>query len=174
MNALVKTIDGLNIALGWVVGAFMAIATISVLAQVVIRFVLPLVGLAVSAPWTEELARYLMIWVVFLGVAVLCRSFRLIAVEMVVVALPERAGIALRLLAVAICVAFLCVLASVGYGWTSMSGIESSPVMRIPMTWIYSAMPVGAAIAILNMLVYAVEIATERRRNVEQTAEIGD
>jgi TRAP-type C4-dicarboxylate transport system permease small subunit len=173
MNTIIKTTDTLNMVLGWIAGIFMGIATLAVLAQVFIRFVLPLLGMAVSAPWTEELARYLMIWVVFLGVAVLSRSFRLIAVEMIVVALPERAGIGMRMLSVSICILFFLVVAIVGFGWTAMSGIESSPVMRLPMTWVYMAMRVGALITIFNMLVFAVEILTGRRRNVEQ-AEIMD
>jgi len=174
MNSLIKTTDLLNIAFGWIAGVFMAVATLAVLAQVFIRFFLPLIGIAVSAPWTEEVARYLMIWVVFLGVAVLCRSFRMIAVEMVVVSVPAKAGITLRLLAVAICIMFFLVVAIVGFGWTSMSGIEFSPVMRIPMTWVYMAMPVGALVAIFNLLIFTAEILTGRRQNVEPTAEIMD
>lgn len=173
MTFIIRSTDMLNTVLGWIAGTFMGIATLAVLAQVFIRFVLPLMGMGISAPWTEELARYLMIWVVFLGVAVLSRSFRLIAVEMIVVALPERAGIGMRMLSVVICICFFAVVATVGFGWTAMSSIETSPVLRLPMTWVYMAMPVGAVITIFNLLVFAAEILTGRRRNVEQ-AEIMD
>jgi TRAP-type C4-dicarboxylate transport system permease small subunit len=174
MDAIVRNTDRINKVLGWVAGIFMAVASVAVFAQVFIRFVIPLMGMSVSAPWTEELARYLMIWVVFLGVAVLSRTFRLIAVEMIVVALPERAGIVMRMVSVSFCILFFLTVAIVGFGWTSMSGIETSPVMRLPMTWVYMAMPVGALIAIFNLLVFAAEILTGRRRNVEPTADMMD
>jgi hypothetical protein len=50
------------------------------------------------APWTEELARYTLIWMVFLGAAVGVRHSRLIALEFGVRKPARAAGIPLRYL----------------------------------------------------------------------------
>lgn len=157
MAALTRFTDGLNRVLGWVVGLFLALSTAAVFLQVVIRFVLPFFGVMVAAPWTEEVSRYLMVWVVFLGVAVLCRHFRLIAVEIVALLVPRPLGWAIKLLSLAICIGFFAIIVQIGFSWTAMSSIELSPVMRLPMNWVYLAMPVGAVLSIFNLLVLAAE-----------------
>lgn len=174
MQILSRFADGLNVVLGWIAGLFLAISTVAVFMQIAVRFVLPKLGIIVAAPWTEEVSRYLMVWVVFLGVAVLCRSFRLIAVEILVFIVPPKVGTAIKLLAVAICLLFFGIVAQIGFGWTGMSAIEVSPVMRIPMNWVYLAMPIGALVAIFNLLVFAAEVLTGQRSVVDETAEAMD
>jgi len=166
--------DALNRALGWLVGVLLALSTAAVFVQVVIRFVLPLFDVVVAAPWTEEVSRYLMMWAVFIGVAVLCRGFRLIAVEIVPLVLPARLGVALKLMSLAICIGFFAILVRIGFGWVAMSGIELSPVMRIPMNWVFVAMPIGSLIAIFNLLVFAAECLTGQRDPLAAHADAED
>jgi len=174
MQAISRFADRLSLVLGWIVGIFLAAATASVFLQVIIRFVLPFFNLTVAAPWTEEVARYLMVWVVFLGIAVLCRSYRLIAVEMLAIVVPQPVGTAIKLLSIAISIGFFAVVAQIGFGWTAMSGIELSPVMRLPMNWVYFAMPIGSLLAIFNLLVFAGECLAGSRDAVAARGEIAD
>lgn len=174
MTSVTRFTDGLNRVLGWIVGALLAASTAAVFVQVLIRFVLPLLGIIVAAPWTEEVARYLMMWVVFLGVAVLCRNFRLIAVEIVTLITPRPVGRGVKLAAIAICIGFFAVIVRIGFGWTAMSGIELSPVMRLPMNWVYVAMPIGACLAIFNLLVLVAETLVGGRDILESHAEAAD
>ncbi|TWG94810.1 C4-dicarboxylate transporter DctQ subunit [Mesorhizobium sp. J18] len=174
MQAISRFADGLCLMLGWIVGIFLAAATAAVFLQVVIRFVLPLFNVIVAAPWTEEAARYLMVWVVFLGVAVLCRSYRLISVEMLAIVVPKPAGTAIKLISTAISIGFFALVAQIGFGWTMMSGIELSPVMRLPMNWVYFAVPIGSLLAIFNLLVFAGECLVGSREAVAAHAEIAD
>lgn len=166
--------DRFNTVLTTVAAVLLAISTAAVLLQVIIRFVLPLLGLNVSAPWTEEVARYMMMWVVFLGVAVLCRHARLIAVEIVALLLPRPLGVGLKMVAVAICIAFFAILTKIGIDWIGMSGIERSPVLQIPMNSVYLALPVGGILAIFNLLVFMAESLTGLRDPLAGAAEAGD
>ena len=145
-----------------------AVATAAVLIQIAVRFVLPEIGIVIAAPWTEELARYLMVWVVFLGVAVLLRSGRLIAVELMV---PQGAAKVIRLGSVAICLLFFSIVASIGFDWARMSTMEVAPVTRIAMNWVYLAMPIGALIAIANLIVFGLEILTGLDKASDEHAE---
>lgn len=163
LHAITRFTDGLNVVVGWIVGVFLALSTVAVFVQVLIRFVLPMFDIIVAAPWTEEVSRYLIIWVVFLGVAVLCRSFRLIAVEIVAFLVPRPFGVALKLFSIAVCIGFFSITASIGFSWTAMSAIELSPVMRLPMNWVYTAMPIGSLLAIFNLFVLAAESLSGNR-----------
>jgi TRAP-type C4-dicarboxylate transport system permease small subunit len=163
MNPVLQLLGLLNRAICWVIGIFFAFSTIAVLIQVIVRFVLPKMGLIVSAPWTEESSRFLVTWCVFLGVAVLCRDARLISVEMVAHLVPRTVGQIIKVVGILLSIFFFGCLLWTGLEWTEMSSIEASPVMRLPMNWIYLAMPVGSALAIVNLLAFLVECGTGER-----------
>ena len=132
----------------------LGLATAAVLTQIIVRFALPQLGIIVSAPWTEESARFLMVWSVFIGAAVLCRRGGLIAVTALPSALPfaiARWVIAAGTLCSAIFFAILLVL---GWQWSISAWSETATVLRIPMGLVYAAMPVGAAIALVNLALY--------------------
>jgi TRAP-type C4-dicarboxylate transport system permease small subunit len=174
VQPITRFTDGLNRVLGWVVGIFLAASSAAVFCQVVIRFVLPRFDIIMAAPWTEEIARYLMVWVVFIGVAVLCRGFRLIAVEILALMVPRPVGIAIKVLSISMCIGFFAVVAQIGFGWMSISSIELSPVLRLPMNWVYMAMPIGALIAIFNLVVFAAESMAGTRDVLADNADVTD
>lgn len=171
MKAVSRFADLCNLWIAGVLGVMFAVATAAVLIQIAVRFVLPEIGIVIAAPWTEELARYLMVWVVFLGVAVLLRSGRLIAVELLVFMVPQGAAKVIRLGSVAICLLFFSIVASIGFDWARMSTMEVAPVTRIAMNWVYLAMPIGALIAIANLIVFGLEILTGPDKASDEHAE---
>jgi TRAP-type C4-dicarboxylate transport system permease small subunit len=151
-QGFLRLLDGFNTLVCWLAGTLFALATIAVLVQVIVRFVLPSFGMIVAAPWTEESARYLVTWSVFLGVAVLCRHGRLIAVEVFALTLPGLWGRGIRIASILLSFFFFACLLRTGIDWTVMSMIEASPVMRIPMPWVYAAMPAASALALVNLI----------------------
>ncbi|MFN8723452.1 MAG: TRAP transporter small permease [Rhodospirillales bacterium] len=163
MRLILRMIDRMNAALAIVVGVLLMIITAAVFGQVMVRFVLTAAGINISAPWTEELARYLLIWVVFLGAAVGCRKAQLIALEFVVQALPSLPGQMLRYGTLLLCVAFFAMMVWVGLPFVTLGETETSPVMQIPKSRVYWAMPVGAALMILNTFALMAEAALDGR-----------
>lgn len=163
MGLILRGIDGLNRLCTALVGLLLGVVTVAVLGQVMVRFVLTAAGLNVSAPWTEEIARYALIWMVFLGAGVGCRKAQLIALEIVVHALPGRAGQALRWLALIACVGFFALLVQVGIPFAELGETERSPVLQITKDRVYWAMPVGCGLMILNTLALMLETALEGR-----------
>jgi len=151
----ISLLDRLNTAVYYLIGALLAVISAVVLLQVVVRFVLTSLGLNIAAPWTEELARYLLIWLIFLGAAVGCRRMQLISLEFVVGALPKAAAVAARHLALGLCLALFLLMLRYGVEFVQVLGrSELSPVMQISKTWVYWAMPAGAALMILNTLAF--------------------
>ena len=156
MRAL-TVLDALNAAVTWLIGALLALMSAAILIQVVVRFVLTAFGINLSAPWTEELARYLLIWIVFLGAGVGCRRAQLIALEFVVHRLPSLPGQTLRYATTLLCVVFFIFLVWVGFAFVELGESESSPVMVIPKSWVYWAMPVGCGLMAMNSLAFMAE-----------------
>lgn len=163
MRLILRAVDWMNIVLTGIVGALLAVMAAAVFGQVMVRFVLTAAGINVSAPWTEELARYVLVWVVFLGAAVGCRKAQLIALEFVVQALPSVPGQALRYATLLLCIGFFALLIQVGLPFYELGQTETSPVMRIRKSWVYLAMPVGCSLMIVNTLALMLQAAVERR-----------
>ncbi len=163
MRATLWLMDRLNLLLTYAIGLLLAVMTCAVFGQVMVRFVLTTVGINISAAWTEELARYALIWIVFLGAAIGCRRRQLISLEFVVRALPSLPGQGVVHLGLLLCIGFFGLLVSVGFAFMELGEVETSPVMQIPKAWVYAAMPAGAALMILNTAALMTETLLDRR-----------
>lgn len=172
MKLVFGAIAAMNTVLRHVVGAMLGVMVVTVGVQIFVRFVLPKLGLVVATPWTEELARYLMVWCIFLGAALATRSGAMIAMDSVANALPPALGDAIRSLSLVITLAFFGLLVWLGVLWTQFGMVETSTVMAVPMAVVYAAMPVGSAIAIMNILALMAERHLQRRseRHAAQAA----
>jgi TRAP-type C4-dicarboxylate transport system permease small subunit len=110
--------------------------------------------------WSEELPRYLLIWMSFLAAAVAQRDEAHINITLVVNWLPARARRLAHLLASSLTLAFLGVLIYSGSLVTRITVAHRSTALQLPMAAVYVALPVGAAL----MAVYlALQILRELR-----------
>lgn len=162
-RALFRASRWMNLGLRYLVGAMLGTMVVVVFMQIVVRFLLPRLGFTVSVPWSEELARYLMVWCIFLGAAVASRAGDLIAVESLVDAVPAQLGWRMKMLSYVATIAFLATLVWLGWRWVEFGEGESSTVMNLPMSWVYLALPVGAALTILNILTRLLEGVVRQR-----------
>lgn len=152
LAATVRAVDALNNLLTKFCGLLCAVMVLSAFYGVLVRFALPVLGLHVVAPWTDEVARYMMIWLIFVGGAVAARQAKLIGIEVLVHALPPRAGNALKYSAHALSLTFYSIVFVIGIEWLRFGGSETSPVLRIPMSYVYASMAVGALLMLLNTI----------------------
>lgn len=153
----IRFVNKLNKGLEWGVGLAIGIMTIVVFIQVMVRFVLTNFGVQLSVPWTEEIARYLMIWVVFIGGAIATRKAKLIAIESLVHALPEFWGKVLKTAAHLVSISFYIFMFMIGLEWASFGLTENTPVTRVSMVYVYVSLSVGTAIMVLNTITILVE-----------------
>ncbi len=99
--------------------------------------------------WTEELARFLLIWASFLSATIVVHRTSHFCITFLVDMLPgaARQGVALTLNLVTIGV--LGVIFVQGVRVTDIMRIQVSPAMDLPMNWIYLSLPVATALMIL-------------------------
>jgi TRAP-type C4-dicarboxylate transport system permease small subunit len=172
LTYLISILDAVNASAKLLVGLLLGIATLAVAYQISVRFVLDHLGLNLSAPWTEEIARYALIWAIFLGAAVVSRSAGLIAVEMLPQTLPSPYGKLVKMLSIVITIGFFCTLAWVGMEFAADGSIETSPVLRLPMSAVYAATPVGSVLTVINLLVLLLEGVFLGRDLIESDPEL--
>lgn len=123
----------------------LASAVIALL-QVFSRYVL---GDAMA--WPEEAVRYLFVWFVFLGAAMVTRRGEHITIDLVQRALPAALRRWHAAFSRCISVAASCFLIVYGWQLTRLATFVS-PALEWPHTYLYLAVPVGAALALLLKL----------------------
>jgi len=168
-RCVLAVIDKLNLFLRWLVGLMLLTMVIVVFLQILVRFVLPKMGVIVSVPWTEELARYLLIWCIFLGAAAATRSNDLIAMDTLSFALSPINACRLKLFAYFVTMGFFVFLIMIGARWMEFGMSEYSTVMDVPMVFVYLAMPVGGVLALVNIGIRSLE-CWRRMREEQKTA----
>lgn len=163
MRHLVSAIDLMNRGVTMIVGLLLMAVAAAVIWQVTVRFVLTAAGVNISAPWTEELARYALIWMVFLGAGVGVRHARMIALEFGIRKLPAPAGVGLRYLSILLAMAFFALLIWVGLKFVALGRSETSPGLGITKDYVYWAMPVGAGLMLVNSVALVIDTLIHRR-----------
>ncbi|WP_238891472.1 TRAP transporter small permease [Achromobacter insuavis] len=136
-------------------GLFLLGMIIAISVSVFARLLYTYTGIPLSAPWAEELARYLMVGSVFIGGAVAAYHLRLIGVDVFVGLVPERLARWLRLLSHLLTLALAVLLV-----WKSVRLIELglkqwSPAMEMPMAYVYALMAIGCLLMCANTLTNA-------------------
>jgi TRAP-type C4-dicarboxylate transport system permease small subunit len=163
MRSVLKVIDNFNKGLEMLVGLALALMTALIFLQVLVRLFFAKLNIQFSVPWTEELARYLMIWAIFIGAALIARRADALAVEALVQAVPPRIARAIKYAAHFLALAFYVIIFVIGLDWAEFGMSETAPVLGVNMVWVYSSLSVGAVLTIVNALALLLEIRVDRK-----------
>lgn len=153
MQAIVRIIDQINKVIMLLIGLFAILMSIVIIFQVFSRYVLDY-----SLTWSEELARYLMVWSIFLGAALALRKKSLIAVEVISENLPYQVRRVLKIVVYVICLFFFILLLLKGIEMVGMVKMQRSPALQVPMSIPYAGIPIGATALILNAIAVILEL----------------
>jgi TRAP-type C4-dicarboxylate transport system permease small subunit len=99
--------------------------------------------------WTEETARYLFVWVAMLGAGMAAKDRAHFFVDLLLERLPPRLGKYVTVLTGAVASAFLLAISWAALELAVSNGIQDSPVLTIPMSVPYLAIPVGLGLMAL-------------------------
>jgi TRAP-type C4-dicarboxylate transport system permease small subunit len=127
--------------------ALMAILVAVVVASVVFRYLL-----VSPLTWSEEVGRYLMIWVGFLAASIAIQQGMHVGIDFLVQAVPPAAGRWCRRLARLLTAVFLLLVTVYGFLLVLNLWDQWSPVLQFRMTWPYLAIPVGSFLMLLELL----------------------
>ena len=113
-----------------------------------------------SLAWTEEIARYLLTMVAYLGGAIAVRKFTHIHVEFLYVYLPRRIAWALSIVVDLARIAFLGMAVYLGWIVTEIMQTQRMVIIDWPMSIVFGACTLGLAV----MCVRAVQVAVRNWR----------
>ena len=164
MDGLKKFLNNFE---GYICIGTLTVMSVVVFWQVVCRYVLK--G---SLPWSEELSRYLLVWTAYMGGAYGVRQGAHIGVEAFMLLFPKKIQKVVNII-VMIGGVLLCALICY-YGWqivgTQLERNQLSPAMRIPMGYMYAAIPIGMILFIIRYIQDIIE-AVKNFNNDEKKKE---
>lgn len=126
-------------------GLFIVGIVVCVFLQVLFRYVL-----AASLAWTEEMARFLLVWASMTGAAIAFRRQAHFRLDILVHRLAPGSRRVVMLAIWALVAIFAAVLAYQGAILTDRTRDQLSPAMRVPMNYVMLAMPVGGALLLVH------------------------
>jgi TRAP-type transport system small permease protein len=129
---------------------------ICVFLQVLFRYVLesPLA-------WTDELSRYLQVWMVFVGAAIATDQSSHFHLDLVQQYIPPAAARWVDVGALLTMFAFAAVLVVYGTEILEIVDRQSSPAMGVPMSYPYAATPIGSALICWHVIVRLINKLTD-------------
>ena len=130
----------------------MGVMLLSVLVQIFYRYIFSHF-IHYSLPYTEELARYVSIWIVYLGIAVGLKEGIHISFDLLYKKLSPKGQRQLYVLGRIMMLYFISVILIVGWNLLDRISSNISSAMRIPMVWAYSAPWIGSWLVLLRLLV---------------------
>ena len=131
----------------YIVMFLMLVMIITAFAQVIFRFVIQM-----SLDWSEELARYAFLWCMFISAGMAVKHRRHIKVEFIMEMLPKKVRFGLEIISDLIWMAFCLLLVKDGIGLLEFVKTQVSPSMEVPFKYIYTSLPVGAALMFLRLV----------------------
>lgn len=130
----------------WAIAAMMAVLVAVTLLQVYFRYFA-----GSSLDWSEELARYLFVWIAFLTGAVAVRRRAHVVVDILVVRLPPGLQRGLAVLTVGLTLVFLAFLALYGASLVRLVWTQTTPGLGVSRGYVFLSVPVGAALMFVNL-----------------------
>lgn len=136
----------LDLYLGSFLAVLMAIMTLDVLWGVFTRYVV-----GSQSPWTEELARFLLIWIGLLGAAYASGQQLHLAIDLLPSRLEGKAQRRLQVfinLVIMLFAATVMVIGGIRYVYITLTLGQTSPALQLPMGLVYIIIPVSGLLII--------------------------
>ena len=127
--------------------ALLATMAVIIFANVVLRY-----STNQSIEWAEEVARYLMVWLTFLGAGPVLRYGGHIAVENFQDSLPIAWARAVRVVIALMLTGFFGFIVWYGVIYVDRVQFQMTPTTQISMSWVYASMPVGGVLLLAHWL----------------------
>ncbi|MBP1713786.1 MAG: Tripartite ATP-independent periplasmic transporter DctQ component [Deltaproteobacteria bacterium] len=134
-------------AVEWICLLLMVVLSIDLLLGVFSRYVL-----VKTFTWYDEIARGCFVWLTMLGAAVGVKRQAHFRLHIIVDRLTPRLRQATVILLPLVVIIFAGVLIQQGLVFLELGKFQQTPVMGLPKTWIYFAIPIGGALMILYSL----------------------
>ncbi|SFM26030.1 TRAP transporter small permease [Salibacterium qingdaonense] len=171
MNALQKGLRFFYKAEEAVIALLIIIATAVLFFNVVMRF-----GFDTNASWANELIRYAMIWITFIGMAICFRKGVHVGIDFILHYLSKRATKALQFIVHVLSILFLIFLGYFGMELVlfSMNTGQITPSLEIAIYWVYLIIPIGCLLSIFHLVTLSIQLLRKKEETSLNNVTEGD
>ncbi|MGY4688593.1 TRAP transporter small permease [Salibacterium sp. K-3] len=155
MNALRKGLHLFYKAEEIIIGLLIITATAILFFNVVLRY-----GFAANTSWANELIRYMMIWITFIGMAICFRRGLHVGIDFILDYLSKRVTRIVQLVVNVLSILFLVFLGYFGMELVlfSMNTGQITPSLEIAIYWIYLIIPIGCLLSIVHIITLSIQL----------------
>lgn len=103
-------------------------------------------------PWSEELIRYLIIWITFIGIGLAARKDAHVAIDFFAYYMSKKQQRLLMVVVDIVCIVFAVLMIKYSLdmiGQQFISG-QKSPALQVPFYLIYLSLPIGFGLGVLR------------------------
>ena len=154
--------------LSWTVVVLMSIITVNVLWQVFSRFVLQN-----PSSFTEELARYMLIWIGILGVAYVAGQKLHLAIDLLSTKLTGKSKSVLEIF-IQLCIFvfsfFVMVIGGVRLVYITLQLNQISAALQLPLGYVYLVLPISGIL----MMFYSICFIVDEVKKIKQTNSVSN
>jgi len=145
-----------------------SVMCIILLLQVLFRYVF-----RISAVWTEEIALITFLYTIFLGASLVFVKSRHIGFDALVAIFPKKFNAVVWIFSNIAVMVFLVVMIFSGYKLVVAGRTDVSPMLRIPMSWLYAVIPISGVTMLLHTLSAFFRQARSQFIEAEETGKAG-
>ena len=143
-----KTADVLLKVIHFLLAVDMGVMFVLMILQIVLRSFF-----TTSIRWSDELLRYMFMWMVFLGLPSAIYNDELTRFDLLEQKLPPNLSRWIRVIVDILCTVVLCVVMAGCFKLVPKQLNRMATTFKVPMGYIYSVLPFAGAIAIIFLLI---------------------
>jgi TRAP-type C4-dicarboxylate transport system permease small subunit len=148
-------------AIKYILVALMAVLSFLGVFQVVGR------AIGVVPAWTEEAIRFLFVWASCVGAAIGIKEHIHIGIDVIVNLLPKLGQKICAILVQLILLGFDAFIIKVGFQMVAKTMTQASPALRLPMAYVYLAVPVMGILGIWYSVLEIIKLIREKEAKAD-------
>lgn len=152
MDVILQFYKRFQKAVEGVIGLTLVLIMVVIFVQTFTRYVV-----FYSLPWSEELSRYLFVFMIMLGINIGISKDMMVRIDLIDNFLPAKAKYYFGLVRDIVSLIAACYLFYSTIGMIKIGAFQKSPAMNIPMNIMYSIMFVGFLLAVFSVAVKIIE-----------------
>jgi len=113
-------------------------------------------------PWSEELARYLQVWIILLTSTVCIQKSKHLAIDYLTYRLSFKLQRLLKLISMLGITSYILVVIIFGIQFIVLVGAQKTPALQVPIGLIYSAFPIAGIHMFFESLIIMIKVKNAR------------
>lgn len=142
-----KTASVIEKTLDWIIGSMMFVMCAVIAWQIFSRYVLK-----DMSSWSEEVARFLMVWISLLGSAAVLRRGGHVTVTILLDHISSKLKQRVLIIRDVLMLATLVSITYYGWEFAQINAVQLSAAMDIPMSWVYASLWLGMGLCVVVLL----------------------